>query len=179
MNLGKFLSENLSSIVGAWRESIYASYPPQTASLLKNKKDQFDNPVGYAIREGTDGLVKELLKEGEIERFVPFLDRIIRVRAIQEFTPAQALSFVLALKQVIRDQLKAHRVVLDEDDARHLAELDQEIDRMGLLAFNVYVQCRERLFQIRLDEFKARTYRLLQKADLLAEIPDWHAGGSA
>jgi hypothetical protein len=179
MDLAKFLSENLSSILQAWREAIYATYPPQTAQLLRNKRDQFDNPVGFAIREGTEGLINELLKGGEAERFSPLLDRIVRVRAIQEFTPAQALSFVPALKQVVREQLDANRVTLDEPRMRELAELDREIDRMVLIAFNVYVQCREKLYQIRVDEFKARTYRLLQKADLLAEIPEWSGGGSA
>jgi hypothetical protein len=46
---------------------------------------------------------------------------------------------------------------------RELAELDGEIDRLALVAFDVYARCREILFNIRVDEVKRHVSGLLRR----------------
>ena len=78
-----------------------------SATFLKNENDPFANPVGSTILKGIEDLFEGLIKEGDHRnKFFSFLDRIIHIRAVQEFTPDQALSFIFMLKKVIRDELK-------------------------------------------------------------------------
>ena len=46
---------------------------------------------------------------------------------------------------------------MDEESRpiKEWAELDERIDRVVLLAFDVYAQCREKIHEIRLRETKA------------------------
>jgi len=46
------------------------------------------------------------------------------------------------------------------------------VDEMALLSFNIYMQCRETLFENRVNEIKNRTFRLLQMTGVVEELPD-------
>jgi hypothetical protein len=89
---------------------------------------------------------------------VKSLDQVIRIRAVQEFTPAQAVAPILELKWVVRQVFSANknaRAFLGELDA-----FDCEVDRASLEAFNIYTECRERLYQTRIRELKSGSYIL-------------------
>ncbi|MHC1744236.1 MAG: RsbRD N-terminal domain-containing protein [Syntrophobacteraceae bacterium] len=171
MGLLEFLEERRSVIVKRWFHLIADTYPPQTAEMLKKQTNQFTNPVGYALRHGTEGLYGELLRGVEPEKTTGFLDKIIRIRAIQDFTPAQAVGFVFLLKRIIREEVQ-HKDWKDRISTDDLLELESHIDNMVLLGLNVYAQCREKLYEVRLTEVKNRTFRLLQLANLTAEMEE-------
>ncbi len=107
----------------------------------------------------------------EPERATTFLDKIIRIRAVQDFTPAQAVGFVFLLKRVIREEALQEgwkdRISLED-----LLELESHIDNMALLGLNVFAQCREKLYEVRVNEVKNRTFRLLRMANLTAEMEE-------
>jgi hypothetical protein len=105
MEINLLLLENKQKILKKWFDLISETYPPDTTSFLKGQKNRFDNPVGYTISEGIEVLFEELLRGVDYDRVSPFLDNIIRIRAIQDFTPSQALGFVFLLKKVIREEL--------------------------------------------------------------------------
>ncbi len=56
--------------------------------------------------------------------------------------------------------------------AEELAALESRIDDMALLAFDLFMGCREKIYELRANEVRNRTVRLLKKADLIVEIPD-------
>ena len=93
----------------------------------------------------------------------PFLDSIIRVRAIQDFTPSKAVSFTTILKKIIREELSSD--ISKDQLFKELLELESRIDRLTGLAFDIYMECREKLFEIRTREVKDMTYRLIQRAN--------------
>jgi hypothetical protein len=98
------------------------------------------------------------------------LDPIIRIRAVQDFSPGQALRFVFLLKDVIR---KNFGMEIGEFNLHtELQRLESQIDDLALLAFDVYMKCRERLYEIRSREAKNHVSGLLKKAGLVVEIPD-------
>lgn len=170
MNLKDVLSEKRSAILKRWFDVIVETYPADTAVFLKNQKDRFANPVGAAISQGIENIFDELLQGGDIERVSPFLDNIIRIRAVQDFTPSRALDFIFLLKKVIREELGS-----EADKAPVLGEmitLESRIDDLALLSFNIYMQCREKLYDIRANEVKSRTFRLLQRANLICDIQE-------
>ena len=172
MNLNNFLSEQRSTIIKQWFNHVVETYAPETSRLLQKESNQFANPVGHTILHGIQAVYDEFLHGMDGEKLSPHLDRIIRIRAVQDFSPAQAISFVFFLKQIVRDALQNH-IHENRIPSSEVVVFESKVDQLALLAFNVYMQCRERLYEVRLNEFKMRTFRLLQRANLLAEIPEW------
>ena len=164
MRLTTLLSEKKSTILGRWLTTIYESYPPETAIFLRKEKDRFDNPVGYRISQGLEGLYGALLQDMEREQILAYLDEIIRIRALQDFSPSQALAFIFLLKNVIRAELAAE--IAKDNLAAELLELESRIDGLALLGFDVYTQRREKLHDVRVGEMKSRISAFLRKSGI-------------
>ncbi|MGI9952992.1 RsbRD N-terminal domain-containing protein [Moorellaceae bacterium AZ2] len=165
MNLRGFLAKKKAAVLNKWYDLVLQTYPPETARFLKEEKDRFANPVGHVIYEGIEGLYEELLHGVQAEKAYHFLDRIIRIRAVQDFSPSRAVAFLFLLKQVVREEVAAE---FQEGGLpwEELLQFESQIDDLAGLAFDMYMQCREQLFEIRVKEIKNRTSRLLQRANL-------------
>ncbi|MBI5740495.1 MAG: RsbRD N-terminal domain-containing protein [Nitrospirae bacterium] len=163
MKLYSFLSEKKTAVMNRWYDAILNTYPSDTSKFLKGQKNPFMNPVGSTTFHAIESLY-EYLVHGEGKDEVPlFLDNIIRIRAVQDFTPAQCVRFILSLKETVREELK------DEISVHglqyELLEFESRIDELSLLAFDIYMKCREKLYQLKATELQRWTYRRLQKAD--------------
>lgn len=173
MKLREFLSEKRAAIREKWFDSILASYPADTSNFLKSHKDKFTNPVGSAIAGAVDGILGELIEGGRLPAEAGaapgYLDDIIRIRAVQGFTASEAVSFVLALKKIIRAEVgggKEAGGLLGE-----MPGLEDRIDALALLSFDIYMRCREKVYDLKANELRQRTFRLLQRAGL-QEVPE-------
>jgi len=164
MKLTDLLTRKKSRIVDGWLRVIYESYAAETAIFLKKDKDRFDNPVGASISQGIKGLYDALLVEMDTDRVLAFLDEIIKIRAIQNFSPSQALAFIFLLKNVIREELA--KELRAEDLSGELLELESRIDGLALLGFDVYTKRREKLCEVRVNEIKNRVSGLLRRTGL-------------
>lgn len=171
-NLEQMMVNKEAAIAKRWFEEVLETYPPETARIWKKEKDRFANPVGNTIHEGIVGLYRELSQGDSVDpgKVVPFLDKIVRIRAIQDFTASRAVEFVFFLKRLVREELKK------ENDENHvsseaLSVLDAKVDKVALLAFEIYVGCREQIYELRVNEVKNRTSRMLQRANLIVEDP--------
>ncbi|MBI5062596.1 MAG: RsbRD N-terminal domain-containing protein [Desulfatitalea sp.] len=158
------------AIVGKWLTRVIDTYPPETARFLRSQKDPFANPVGQATRQGLNTLVELLLAELDEAAARTALDPVIRVRAIQAFTPAQAVGFVFELKAILRESLGSA-----SQNSEELAWLDGRIDRLALIAFDIYMQCREKIYELKANEMKNTTYKAFARAGLIKD-PDQGAG---
>jgi hypothetical protein len=171
MNLKHHLMEKKPAILKKWFNAIADTYPGDTAGFLKKKKAQFTNPVGYNIAEGIEGLFDALL-QGVIPGDVStFLDTIIRIRAIQDFSPSEAVSFIFRLKKVVRQELGSE-VLSGQGIADELTAFDLSIDDLALFSFDIYMKCREKIYELKANEARNMTFRLLQKARLIDEHQD-------
>jgi hypothetical protein len=164
MKLANLLAQKKSPIVDRWIKVLFDSYPPESAIFLKKEKDKFDNPMGYQLARGLEGLFDALVQEMELEQVLAALDEIIRVRALQDCAPSQALAFIFLLKNVVREELAEE--FENQNLAPELMELDSRIDGLSLLGFDVYTQRREKLNEIRINEVKNRVSGLLRKSGL-------------
>jgi hypothetical protein len=168
MSLLEQLARKKKVIVKAWFDGIVASYPVDTAQFLKGQKDPFANPVGQTTLNNLEPLMDHLLNEADPQAVRGLLDPIIRIRAIQDFTPAKAVGWIFDLKEIIR---KASGT-LDGRHLKELRELERHIDQLGLLAFDIYMQCREKIYDLKANEMKARTYNAFARAGLIKEPAD-------
>jgi hypothetical protein len=161
VTLGELLQANKDAIVRRWLDNVLASYPQDGAAAFRRQKDPFANPVGGSLREGTRGIVEALLGEMDAEAIRPHLQRIIKIRAVQQLTTSQAVGFVFQLKEAIRAELAEEAG--DAQFAPEWAELDGRIDRIALAAFDIFVQCREQICELRVNEVKRRVSWILAK----------------
>jgi hypothetical protein len=168
MDLKILLQERKTTIVKRWFDSITETYPDDTSRFLKKHKDQFTNPVGYTISEGIEHLFDALLQGMLQDKVSAFLDSIIRIRAIQDFTPSEAVAFIFRLRKVIRQEL-GDEILKQQGMLEALSAFDSAIDDLALYAFDIYMRCREKIYELKANEARNMTFRLLQKAKLIEQ----------
>jgi len=170
MSLTNLLSDKRSVVIKKWRNVIIASYPTDSQRFLKKEKDRFSNPVGQTVSEDVEILYDALTTGDDTDKIPVSLDNIIRIRAVQEFKPSQAVGFVLQLKKLIRDELeKSSQDLASLQDK--IAALEERIENAALLAFDIYCQCIRKLYEVRVNETKRQVARLLKRANLTIDIP--------
>ena len=170
MTLQDLLVQKKTAILKRWFNKIIKTYPPDASKFLKDVRDPFANPVGSAVSQGIEGLYTGLVEGTTSEEASSFLDHIIRVRAIQEFSPSEAVGFVFFLREAIREELK--KEAGDERISRELSALDSRIDGLALLSFDIYMKCREKLYELKSNELRNRTLKLLERSDYVSGISE-------
>jgi hypothetical protein len=53
--------------------------------------------------------------------------------------------------------------------SEELAIFDSAVDDLALFAFDIYMKCREKIYDLKAQEVKNATFRLLQQAKLMGE----------
>lgn len=170
MSIESLLLPRKKELLESWFDLFARIYPPEAAGMLKRELNQFANPVGHTSLHAMADILDEFLKDNRIERILPPLDRIIRIRAVQDLAPSRALAFVFLLKDLAREFL-APEIAMGKIRPIELADFDAKVDGLALAAMDVYSKCRDTLFEVRIREIKDRTNRLLLKAQVIAEIP--------
>ncbi len=168
--LVKIIEQKKAAIAKKWFDLTAQTYAPDTAEFLKSKTDPFANPVGGSILNGLNVLLDQLIHDMDPQIINSYLDPIIRIRALQNFSPSQATAFILFLKKALRANLA--KELRDIRNAEELFEFESKIDQLILMAFDIYMQCREKIYQISTNETKNRTFRALERAGLVSEIGD-------
>jgi hypothetical protein len=156
MNLPEALKSQEDKILALWTERTLDSYT--SSGFFKKSLDRFANPVGMNIREGLAQLFRLIAAGADPQEFAGPINQVVRIRAVQEFTPAQAVAPVLELKWVVRQIFSADtecRELLPQ-----LAPFDCDVDRAALKAFDLYMECRDRLHKARIRELKSGSYIL-------------------
>ena len=171
MDLKKHLKEKKPAILKKWFDAVADTYPENTSGFLKKQKAQFANPVGYTLAEGLDGLFDALLKGMIPETVKTCLDGIVRIRAIQDFPPSEALAFIFQLKKIVRQELGGE-ILLKPGMTDELAAFDSTIDDLALFAFDIYMKCREKIYELKAKEATNMTFRLLQQARIIVDDQD-------
>lgn len=169
MALWDELAARKDAILTCWRDWIFNSYSSETARFLRQEKDRFANPVAYQLNHGLRQILEAFLRQAETEELLAALDEVIRINAVQAESPARALAFLLLLKRVIRQELAD--IYADPANAAAILDLEERIDGLALLGFDVYMQRREKLFQIRVAEIQRGISGLLRRLGLGADYP--------
>ena len=149
MGLNEALAANRGAVLERWFQAVLDTYPADTARFLASGADPFANPVGHTVREGLGRLYDRFVAEVPASELTAAIDGIVRIRAVQEFTPSAAVGFVYTLRGILREELAGSGI-----DPAGLAALEQGVDRLALAAFDVYMQCREKIFEIRVREIR-------------------------
>jgi hypothetical protein len=172
-----FLSGERRVLVERWVGLVLGTYPPAVARTYAEDPDEFRNPVGHAIRRSLEGLVDALLRDFDAEHVARLLDPVVRIRAVQAFTPPDAVGFVVLFKRVVRDV--AQVVGENPMDASALAVLDERIDRAALVACDLDDACRRRISSLGTRERRQRRVDLHAGDAFPAQSQERPASGDA
>jgi hypothetical protein len=93
-------------------------------------------------------LLDAVLGDAELATASSALEELMRIRAVQEFSASEAVSFIFALKPLLRDRSGRND------------RIEDRIDELALMAFDAYMRCREKLLALGVNESRRRTYLL-------------------
>lgn len=161
MTLANLLAAQRAAVLKRWYQLILETYPLDTARFMEQEGDRFLNPVGYTFTRETESLFDEILQSGDPEKLSQALDNVLRIRAVQDFSPSKAIAPVFLLKKAVREELEAE--IRQQASIGELLEFESRVDRVALLAFDIYVQCKQKINDIRVSEASKRSEILLDR----------------
>jgi len=163
MALQNFLEQRRAEILDKWQTSLIDTYPSETRRFLRREKDMFANPVGARLKTSLKKVLAGFLDGKDPALWEESLDDILRVRAVQDFKPSEAVGFVSELKTVVRRALEKSG---ENATGEELADFDGRVDRMVFMAFDIYSGCRQELQDLKMKEVSRQTERLVRRARL-------------
>ena len=107
--------------------------------------------MGHSASVGLGKVVAELASGSEVNASSE-LEQFIKLRAVQKFTPSEAISFVYDLKKIVI-QLCGKQVITD--NLSQWLDIGETLDHLALHVFNLYTVDRERLYAVTLQEYKS------------------------
>jgi hypothetical protein len=164
MSLSDLLEKKQGVILQRWFDLILETYPIDTATLMKKEKDRFANPVGSTISREIEVLFRKLCEGSRDEKCRASLDAILKIRSVQDFSPSNALGFIFLLKRAIGETLKNE--ICKEPFIDEWLRLQSRIDDLALQAFDIYMDCREKICGIRIDQARAEkemAFRMMER----------------
>jgi hypothetical protein len=160
----ELLKQNKIAILERWFDLILETYPANTAAVMRKDKNQFTNPVGSTLSREIDVLFKNLCAGSQDVTCQSSLDSILKIRSVQDFSPSKAVGFIFLLKRAIEETLKDEMCkgsVMDE-----WLEFQSRIDDLALQAFDIYMDCREKICEIRINQARAEkemAFRMMER----------------
>lgn len=170
LSLVELLKANKSGLIKKWINEALDVYPSESAKFMRNKRDRFHNPVGSNLSEALDELFDQLLVGLEREKAAPLVDRCVRIRAIQDMPAAAAVGFIFSLKHFMREAL-AKEIKERPSLLVELFVIENQVDALALIAFDVYMKCREQIYHLKAEEVKRLYYQAIRRSDIFCVIP--------
>jgi RsbT co-antagonist protein rsbRD N-terminal domain len=193
--IAEILRTQKDKLVANWQLEVRGTYPKAGRIKFAQQSEMFNDPIGHILKRDLPVLFDLLLEdEFEDKQIQELLDPLCRLRSVQTFSPSQAIGFVYSLKKVVREILTKDQL----SDATVLAELlafESRIDKLAMYAFDIYVACREDLFELKSREASRRSDLIIKhfgeqgkhafdetadpSGDLAKAVKNGHEGGGA
>ncbi len=151
--------------VKKWVDAVLSTYPPESALLFNNTTDPFANPVGATLKTSLSNLYDSLTaSQFNTNNAKQALQPVVKLRAVQDFSPAEALGFIYELKTIINS----------DPDISHEMTTDvfSRIDQAMLMAFDLYMENKKIIYTLRANQARDNVRQLLIRKDLICELPE-------
>ncbi len=149
--------EQRAALLNAWLDRVAHSYPAETSRFLLGTGDPFANPVGAELRNTLGTIIEGFSEDWPLDDLEPVLDRFIRIRAVQEFSPGDSVAFILDLKGLVREHVSG------ATSEAALMAVDSWVDRLLLKVFSVYVRCRDEMHFIQVKAIRAQSLTVIER----------------
>lgn len=169
MHLTDLLREHREAILDRWFDLVVKTYPG-LSSVFLHKKHRWGNPVGTNIEGAIAGLYDELLKDEAGEDLAPLLDKVVRIRSVQEYSPSEAVAILIFIKHVVRERF-SEQINAGDIPVAEVLTFESKVDSMMLVAFDIYTKCRNQLFELRLEDYKRHFSGVLRQKGITVDYP--------
>jgi hypothetical protein len=161
MNAVGMVRNNRKELLGLWLETFFETKPGAGLQARPDYGDRFTNPVYHTINEELPKIYDYIVDENlERDSYLAALKNIIRIRAVQDMKPSQAVSFLFRLKEIIFDSVGLRDA--DLAGRKRLAEYCDNIDDAVLDAMDIFMEMREKIFDIKIKEIKNRYNKVFE-----------------
>lgn len=150
MLVQELLIEDKGEILDAWVDRVLSTYPDDGSRIFKKEQNPFANPVGHAVKSSLWEVYALLFEREELKNLIPALTQLVKIRAVQEFLPSQAVSMPYKLKEVVKDFYRKRKL----DDHEGWLLFEEKADTLAYTLFDLYMASREQLHKTRLEEYK-------------------------
>lgn len=148
MKLKTLLTDKEAEILKNWEKAVLGRYEEDTVRIFMGQKDQFANPVGHKTTAGLKELYRVICDESDQEIETPALGQLIKLMAVQQIPPSQALGFVFTLKEIVRKAAGSKQISDQEWES-----FDGRVENAALALFDIYHASREQLHQVHFNDF--------------------------
>jgi len=163
--LVKYLENKKDFILKKWKSVFWDSFGEEAKRFFTKEVDRFQNPFGYRIDETFEGLIGVLFGDFKWDEAEYYLRRLVQLRAVQETIPSRALNMFLQLKGIIRKEMGEE--ILKKFGIEEFLKIEDRINAFMLKSFDFFMDYREKLNQLRYDEWKRAHFLLLKRAGLV------------
>lgn len=158
MQLEKLLKKNRTGILQQWEDCLLEKFSPDTVQIFKKQKDQFANPMGHKISAGLGELFDVICDAEDHEVETPALGQLVKLRAVQQISASEAVSFVFQIKKIVRKVSRKEKVV--ESYNEEWLAFDARVDAAALAVFDMFMASREQIYKVRMSELSTGRYVL-------------------
>ena len=169
MKYTEHLAQNKKRLTNKWLTALIETYPAESGRFLFNRKNEFTNPIGHAYEKGL-GEIFDALFCGKRETLDQALTEIMKIRSIQDYSASYALNFMFILKGIIQDEFKAFSK--GGSNWQELTDALEAADEGMKAAFDMFVKQREILYEIKANEIKNRTFRMIDRLNKKYDVMD-------
>ena len=154
------MSKEWAYILHANRELILEQWLERSLALFPEKMG-YATPVAEALAEALGKLLSGL--EEETQCFRAALDDVTRLLAVQDFPPSRAISIFFEPKTMFREMMMnpSH----EGSRLEVQSAFSSRIDELVLQAVDSYMQHREKIAQLKVEEGGRRMYMALRRAE--------------
>ena len=153
-------------ILRQWGAATLKNYGIGGIKYDRPDKDRFANPVEYTVKNGLSIILNELIDGIHTAKLDSSLEDIVKIRSLQTERPSEALDFIFELKRIVRRECGGSK---DNNGLPgKLEEFESIIDNLLQNAFDIFMQSREKIYEIRKNEVLRRSYKLLERANMTA-----------
>jgi len=164
MMIFDILRQRREIILGEWQQSALDFFAAGAFKPARKKADQFSNPLVYTISAALETIFDELTNGVRTVKTDEALEDVIKIRSLQSDKPSTALAFLFSFKKTIADQLK--NLKNEEIKNDETENIFSALDDLILTAFDIFMRCREKIYEIRSNEIKRRSYKLWERAGM-------------
>ncbi len=163
MSLKAKCQEAKDKVLEKWLADFFKHYGIDAQGVSRTVDDRFMNPVGFVVKNATKILFSAVIGE-EIEReeVQKQVYELMRIQAIQQLSPAQAHLPFIALKEHLFQLLNSD--LNGKENFLEFKTMTDRVDTLMLMAFDVFMQDKEVLYRVRVQELKNAQAQILRFA---------------
>ena len=167
MKLQELLKKNRESLIADWEDIILGEYAPETFRIFKKQKNRFANPIGHKVSHGVAELFDVICDESDKEVDTPALNEMLKVRALQPITAAEALFFLFDIKLLVEKICQKQGM---DKLYKEFLVFCTRVDATAIAMFDIFTNCRQRVYQVRLNEYRTKRSIIIDNAVCSSQI---------